>query len=684
MKKYSKGKLIPYMMWPIFLTVWWLLIAALLFLVSEKAAVVVLVATVIYAAATILMFLVRRRSILKDYISFSMDYGDMQTKLLRDLEIPYAVLDSEGKVLWNNKAFETACGSNPIGESFREMIPDVKAYSLPKHGDEERVYRSVMGGRNCRIVMRAQDTPEFDSQLKYISRAASRKLQRTVSVYLFDETEIMALRQENYDSRMVFGLLYIDNYEEVLEGFEEVKRSLLTALIDRKITKYMQNIDAVIRKLEKDKYFFIFQNRYLPWIQDDKFSLLYDVRSVNIGGPSEVGVTISIGLGVNGGTYEAGYESARAAMDLALGRGGDQAVVRDGEMITYFGGKSESIEKNTRVKARVKAHALRELVESKDNVFIMGHTNPDMDAIGAAIGVYRIVKHCKKNAYIVLNEVGNSIRATVNNFLGNPEYESTMFISSFRARELAKEDDLLVIVDVNRPSFTECPELYDIVKQVIVLDHHRRTSDSIEGAALSYIEPYASSACELVAEILQYIGDGLKLRPIEAEAMYAGIMIDTNNFLAKTGVRTFEAAAYLRRNGADVSRIRKMFRSDKEEYLQKARAIAGMEMYLNDYAFAECSGEGVESPNILAAQVANNLLEINGVKASFVFTRFQDLIYISARSIDELNVQVVMEKLGGGGHMTVAGAQLGGVTIAEAKKKVQDVLLAMLQGGELK
>ena len=684
MKNKARGKLISYMMWPMLLTGWWLVVDAVLFAINEKAAWISLGATLVFFAATLVMYLLRRRSILRDYVSFSLDYNDVSSQLLREMDLPYGVLDSEGTILWHNTAFEAACGKTVTRTNFRDLIPDVKAYSLPKHESEERMYRATIGGRNFRIVLRSQDTPEFEGQLKPVSKRSSTPLRKTVSVCLFDETEVTTLRQENYDNRLIFGLLYIDNYEEVLESFEEVKRSLLTALIDRKITKYMQNIDAVIRKLEKDKYFFIFQNRYLPWIQEDRFSLLYDVRSVNIGGPSEVGVTISVGLGVNGGTYEAGYESARAAMDLALGRGGDQAVIKDGEMITFFGGKSESIEKNTRVKARVKAHALRELVESKENVFIMGHSNPDVDAIGAAIGVYRIVKHCNKNAYIVLNEVTTAIRPTVSNFLGNAEYESTRCISAFRAREMAQEDDLLVIVDVNRPSITECPELYDRIKQVIVLDHHRRTTDSVDDAALSYVEPYASSACELVAEILQYIGEGLKLRPIEAEAMYAGIMIDTNNFLTKTGVRTFEAAAYLRRNGAEVTRIRKAFRSDKEEYLQKAKAIAGMEMFLDDYAFAECSGEGLDSPNVLAAQVANELMEINGVKASFVFTRFQDLVYISARSIDELNVQLVMEKLGGGGHMSVAGAQLGGVSIADAKQKVKDILLMMLQNGELK
>ena len=683
MKKSASGKLISYMLWPLLLTGVWLVVDVTLLFVNKKAALIAIIATVLYFAAALVMFILRRKRVLRDYIAFSASYDDVESRLLTELDIPYAVLDGESEVLWCNNAFSLVCGKG-VGTNFRDLIPDVKAYTLPKHESDERAYRSRINGKVYKIVMRAQETPEFDAQLKRIARGAKVKLTKTVSAFLYDETELTALRQENYDSRLVFGLLYIDNYDEVLDSYEEVKRSLLTALIDRKITTYMHGIDAVIRKLEKDKYFFIFQNRYLQWLQDDKFSILYDVRSVNIGGPSEVGLTISIGLGVNAKSYEEGYESARAAMDLALGRGGDQAVVRDGEMITYFGGKSESIEKNTRVRARVKAHALKELVESKENVFIMGHANPDVDAIGAAIGVYRIVKHCNKNAYIVLNEVGNAVRPTVSNFINNPEYESTMFISAFRALELAKEDDLLVIVDVNRPSFTECPELYDRIKQVIVLDHHRKTTDSVDDAALSYVEPYASSACELVAEILQYIGEGLRLRPIEAEAMYAGIMIDTNNFLTKTGVRTFEAAAYLRRNGAEVTRIRKAFRSDKKEYMERARAIAGMEMYLNDYAFAECSGEGLESPNVIGAQVANELMEIDGVKASFVFTYFQNQVYISARSIDELNVQLVMEKFGGGGHMTVAGAQLTGVTIAEAKQQVKAVLKQMLQDGTTK
>lgn len=679
MKKNAKGKLMMYMLWPVWLTAWWLLVDILLLFVNKKAAMCGFVATILYFAATVFMFFLRRKNLMRDFIDFSINYDEAESKLLKDMAIPYGILNSDGEILWCNEAFAALDRKDFIGRNFRELVPEVKAYSLPKHESEERTYRAKIGGSNYKIVLKAQETPEFDAQLHTIKRSTRIRFQRTVVAYLFDETELTNLRQENYDSRLIFGLLYIDNYEEVIDGLEDVKKSLLMALIDRKITNYMQDIDAVIRKLEKDKYFFIFQNRYLSKIQDNKFSLLYDVRSITINGPSEVGVTISIGLGVNAKSYETGYEYARAAIDLALGRGGDQAVIKDGEMISYFGGRSESIEKNTRVKARVKAHALRELVEAKDTVFIMGHTNPDVDSVGAAIGVYKIVTHCNKKAYIVLNEVGSSIRATVNPFLVSTEYDPSMFISAQRAKEIASEDDLLVIVDVNRPTMTECPELYDLIKQVIVLDHHRKAADSVDDVALSYIEPYASSACELVAEILQYIGDGIRLRSIEADAMYAGIMIDTNNFMTKTGVRTFEAAAYLRRNGADITKIRKEFRTEKHEYMLRTKAIAGMELFLDEFAFAECPADGDEATSVLAAKISNEMMQIDGIKAAFTFLEFPDMINISARSIDDINVQLIMEKLGGGGHMSAAAAQLTGVSVEEAKQRVKNILLDMIQ-----
>ncbi len=679
-----KGKLKIYLLWPVLLTIWWLVAAGILLAVNRNAAIVTFAATVLYFVVTLVMYLLRKKYILKDYVDFASDYNQVQRKMLKDLKIPYGVLDAEGMMLWCNDEFRALCGKERAGYNIRELLPDAKAFSLPKHDAEERTYRQTIGDKACRVVMRVMDTPEFREELQALELADSNgRVQRLIAVYLYDETEITRLKQENFDRRQIVGLLYIDNYEEVLDSFEEVKRSLLTALVDRKITKYMQGIDAIIRKIEKDKYFFVFENRYLATLGESKFTILDEVRSVSMGNASDTAITISMGLGVGAETYSQGYEYARAAIDLALGRGGDQVVIKDGDNITYFGGKSESVEKNTRVKARVKAHALREFIEGKEDIFIMGHANADVDCFGAAVGVYRIAKHLGKRAYIVLNEMGSAVRPMASKFLNNTDYEESMIISNLQAQELATPEALLVVVDVNRPVITECPELFEQISQVIVLDHHRRTSDSIENAALSYVEPYASSACELVAEVLQYIGDGLKLRSLEAEAMYAGIMIDTNNFLTKTGVRTFEAAAYLRRNGADVTRIRKAFRSDLQEYMEKAKAISETEFFMNQYAMAVCNAQGVESPTILGAQIANELLEINGIKASFVFTANKGKTFISARSIDEVNVQLVMEKLGGGGHMSVAGAQLSDVPVHEAMNRVREVLTKMKGTGEI-
>ena len=322
-------------------------------------------------------------------------------------------------------------------------------------------------------------------------------------------------------------------------------------------------------------------------------------------------------------------------------------------------------------------------MEGKEKVVVMGHSLGDVDSFGAAIGVYRIAKSLDKKAYIVINDITTSVRPVIERFQNNPDYEEDMFVTGAKAQEIVNSRTLLVVVDVNRPSYTECKELLHLTNTIVVLDHHRRTDEGIEHAVLSYIEPYASSACEMVAEILQYIGNDVKLKQVEADAMYSGIMIDTNNFLTKTGVRTFEAAAYLRRQGADVTRIRKGFRSEMIEYKSRAESIQLTEIYLDHYAISQCNGKGVDSPTILGAQVANELLDIQGVKASFVLTEFKEKIYVSARSIDEVNVQIIMEKLGGGGHMSMAGAQLTGCTIEEGREIIRNLLKTMQEEGEI-
>ncbi|MDO5518970.1 MAG: DHH family phosphoesterase [bacterium] len=677
------GALKTYLRWPIYLSIILLAMTVSIFMVDTEAGIIMSIYLGIYILFTVVIYYRKRSTILREIVQYATTYNCVQNKLVKQMIIPYGVLDCEGHLLWGNDEFlDIIQDEKSAKRGITNIFPEVYPGMFPS--SEMDVERHIsLGDKDYKIVIRRVIAMGAAGQ-EYVEETdseGSEEYDVIYSIYLMDETEINTCIRENKEQRLIIGLLYIDNYEEALESIDEVRRSLLIALVDRKINKQMQSIDAIIKKLEKDKYIVIFKQKYLPQLQNSRFSLLDEVRAVNIG--NDMAVTLSMGLGVNAETYLKGYESARAAIDLALGRGGDQVVIKDGDKILYYGGRSMQVEKNTRVKARVKAHALKELVEAKDNIVIMGHAIGDVDSFGAAIGIYRIAKTLNKRAYIVINEVTKSVRPLKDRFMDNPEYEEDMFLNSTKALEVTNENTLLVVVDVNRPSYTECPELLGMTPTIVILDHHRQTGEVVKNAVLSYIEPYASSTCEMVAEILQYIEEGLKLKPLEADAMYSGMIIDTNNFLMKTGVRTFEAAAFLRRSGADVTRVRKSFRSDMNEYVKKAEALSSTEVFMDHYAIAVSTSEGVDSPTVLAAQVANELLSITGIKASFVLVNYNNKIYISARSIDELNVQIVMEKLGGGGHMTVAGAQLENCTVDQAKQTVKNTLEQMKQEGEI-
>ena len=470
-------------------------------------------------------------------------------------------------------------------------------------------------------------------------------------------------------------------YEEALESIDDVRRSLFIGLIDKRVNKYFACGSAIVRKMEKDKYLAIFRYKYLEKLMSDRFSLLEDIKSVKIG--NEMTLTLSIGVGTGASDYAKNYDVAKSAMDLALGRGGDQAVVKDGEKTLYYGGKSQQMEKNTRVKVRVKAHALRQILEPTQTVLIMGHKLADIDAFGSAIGIYVICRRLGKKAHIVINDVTSSVKPFMDRFLNNDDYPRDMFLLKEEAPEYVDSQTAVIVVDVNKAKMTECPALLDICKTIIVFDHHRQSSEPITGAVLSYVDPYASSAAEMITEMIQYVEDGVKIKAFEADALYAGINIDTNGFNNKSGPRTFEAAAFLRRHGADVTRVRKMLRTDMAEYRAVAQAVSKATVYRDAFAITVFDGEGVESPTIGGAKAANQLLDISGIKASFVITAYNNIIYISARSIDEVNVQLVMEKLGGGGHMTIAGAQLTDCTVDQAVQTIKVTLDSMIQEGEI-
>lgn len=671
-------RLAVYLRWPLYLSLILLVANGIIYCVNWDAGVVMTIFVILYIIIAFCLFFSRKLSIMTDLVNYASNYSQVQRNLIRELMLPYAIFDREGCFMWGNDAFLELVGNMKLGnKEISAIIPEITEDVIPDDMLDRELHIN-WNKRDYQVVLRRIEVDSFDKSGKRIQEEEVIDNDNVlITMYLRDETEIREYMQEIDDRKLIVGLLYIDNYDEVLNDRDDMRASMLTALIDRRINKYMQSVDAIVKKLEKDKYVFMFKNKYLPQMEKNKFSLLEEVRSINVGG--DMAATISIGLGINDESYLKSYEYARIAMDLALGRGGDQAVIKNGDKISYYGGKSVQIEKKTRVKARVKAHALRELMETREQVLIMGHSIGDVDSFGSAIGIYRIAKTLGKKAHIVINEITTSVRPVINRFLKDADYEEDMFLNSQQALEIEDSNMLLVVVDVNRASYTECPELLERTKTVVVLDHHRQVGEGIENAVLSYIEPYASSACEMVTEILQYVDDNLKLRQVEADAMYSGIVIDSNNFLTKTGVRTFEAAAFLRRCGADITKVRKIFRISRLEYQLRAEAVRGMEIYMDHYAITECKAEGVESPTILGAQVANELLNISDVKASFVLTEYNQKIYISARSIDELNVQLVMEQLGGGGHLSVAGAQLTDVNIEQGKQMIRHVLKQMVE-----
>ena len=678
-KMKMKRQLRAYTKWPLLLSIMLIAVTLGMFVIKLQAGVVMTVFTVFYIMISGILYFTNKEAIIADLVNFATQYGQVQKQLLKEFAIPYALLDDNGRFVWQNEAFESVMQRGKLfRKSITSLIPEITKDRLPLEEEETEICFSN-GIDDYRVVMRRISLTEMVRESMIADAEDFEGC--LISVFLYDETKMNACIRENREQKLVTGLMYLDNYDEALESVEDVRRSLLMALIDRKINKYFSALDAIVRKTEKDKYFVVMKRKSFEALEANRFDILEEVKTVNIG--NDMAVTLSIGFGLDTASFTDDAVYARNAIDLALGRGGDQAVVKSPDKVAYYGGKSQQVEKNTRVKARVKAHALKEIIESKDMLLVMGHKISDVDTFGAAIGIYRACSIFGKKCHIVINEITTDIRALIDEFMDNPDYEEDLFVNNSEAIQLVNVNTALVVVDTNRPGYTECPELLDLCKSIVVLDHHRQGTERIENATLSYIEPYASSACEMVAEILQYISDNIKIKNIESDCLYAGIMIDTNNFMAKTGVRTFEAAAFLRRNGADVTRVRKMFRDEMQDYKARAEAVRIAELYRDEYAISVCPSEGLESPTIIGAQAANELLNINSVKASFILTNYQGKIYISARSIDEVNVQIIMERLGGGGHINIAGAQLEGVTVEEGVRKMKEVLDTMIEEGAI-
>ena len=674
-----KGKLKGYTQTPLVLTALFGAMDVWMYVLNIKAGVLGSVFVGIYFFVMLFVYWRNKPILMNELIDFATQYGTVQKRLLNEFEVPYAVMDATGKLLWMNRQFEALSEKNKgYHKSITTIFPQITRELMEKEDElelvverEECVYRASVHKIHFTDILHESSSIELTEKVQYLQ-----------VIYLFDETQMTRYRIENQEMQMVPALVYIDNYDEVLDTVEEVKKSLLVALVDRKVTKFFASIDGLVKKTENDKSFVVFQHKYLEKMEEEKFSLLEDVKSIKVG--NEMSVTLSMGIGYVGNDYTKNYEYSRMAIDLALGRGGDQVVVKTRDKISYFGGSNRQVDKSTRVKARVKALALREIMITRDKFFVMGHKIADIDSFGAAIGIYCAARQLGKKAQIVIDEVNTTLRPLKECFTPENGYPDDMFIPSQLALDEIDSHTALIVVDTNRPSYTECPNLLNRAKAIVVFDHHRQCEDVVKNAVLSYTEPYASSTCEMIAEVLQYFDEDIKLSTQEADAIYAGILIDTNNFVSKTGVRTFEAAAYLRRCGAEVTRVRKMLRNDMDAYKARAEAVRHAEVFHNMFAISVCPADNIESPTVACAQAANELLNIIGIKASFVLTEYHDRIYISARSIDEINVQLVMERLGGGGHMNSAGAQLTGCTLEDAKRTIENTLDEMIREGDIK
>ncbi len=654
--------------WPLALVILALLSAGAYFIlksadVEHDAVLFVMIGgCIVFAAA---WFILVYRHLVNSLTEASLETGENLQLKMENLEFPYAILTTRGEFIWKNEAFRHML--MPLGRDagsrvkrIGEIFPDLAGEHTLRTKEPEYV---SLGDRTYRVTVGQVMTK-----------------MPLITLLLQDETGHLSVMQELMNQKNVAGLVYVDNFEEVIKTTEPEHQGFLTVLVEQKITRYFQRFSGVVCQLQKDRYFVSLDAKALAGIREDRFSLLDDVKSVKAG--NEMVVTVSMAFGGGGASYDENYTEAQNAMDLALGRGGDQAIVKYGPNTEYFGGKSIGEASQTRVKARVKAQALRELLVSCDQVFIMGHPGADNDSFGAAVGMFRAAAVMEKPAHIILGNMAFSVRPLLERFKKSSNYPQDMFVSARQALSSIGENAMVIVVDANRPSYTECPEILSKAKNVVVFDHHRQMTETIS-ATLSYVEPYASSACELVTELLQYFRDDLKLRALEAEAIYTGIVVDTNNFADRTGVRTFDAAAYLKRSGADLIRVKKLLRDDFGHFMARTAAQHSAELYRDGFIFAECQAAGLDSPSVVGAQAANELLNIDGIKASFVLTNIDGTVFISARSIDEMNVQLIMERIGGGGHINLAGAQLKNTSVQDAVRLLKETIDAMLAEGTI-
>ncbi len=581
------------------------------------------------------------------------------------MPIPLTMVDIDGTVTWYNQKFTTILKETDLLEKkIGDLVTDFNLQELLEKDSGEMVQVKI-------------ENRSFKVFSNVVKRSHPVGPGHIIVLYWFETTPYENLKRKYNHEKLVVALVQVDNYDEVIKSTDEVNRSKVIAEIDQQLHRWASQQKGIIRKYELDKYIVLFEYQYLEQLEGKRFEILDAIRDIQEG--NHIPATLSMGIGSMGKDFQETLAYANTAKDLCLGRGGDQTAVKRNDDIKFYGGKSKAVEKRTKVKARVIAYGLRQLIEQSDHVLVMGHKQPDLDALGAALGIYRATKNRKKDAWIVLNGSNPSIEVLYSMMMKREEYQKAVISCGEAQRIKGRGRSLVIVVDTHRQVYTECPELLDDNDRVVVIDHHRRSTDFIENTLLTYHETYASSTSEMVTEIIYYMEDKLTLESLEAEALMAGIALDTKNFTFKTGVRTFEAASYLRRAGADTTVVRQMFQDDLESIVSRAEVIKKAEIILDQIAIA-ISDDHSENAQLVAAQAADTMLTIRGAKASFVLgTSDSGEVFISGRSLGDINVQVILEKLGGGGHMTVAGAQLKDTTIESARERLIESITESLE-----
>ena len=576
---------------------------------------------------------------------------------------PLVIIETDGNIIWKSSKFIHEFANIDINNYLNNIVKEIKL-ELENGSNEDKkelqdlILKQVkIGSKTYKVVGEYVESKE---------KQKNDNKEYMTTLYFIDETKNILLEQKYNNSKLCVGIIMIDNYEEIMQRLSDEDKPILTAQIERNLYDWAATFEGLIIKSERDTFILLLQQKYLKQLEEDKFNILDKIKEIEI--PGKVQSTLSIAIATEESSNYEKYKTAQSMIDIALGRGGDQAILRKDGKYIFFGGRTQELEKRTKVKARIVANALQELMEEAENIFVMGHTNSDIDAMGASLGVYRLAKTIGKQAYIVNTTVGSTLDSFLQTAKEDEEYQKTI-IGKDEAIEKINENSLLVIVDTHKTSYVDVPELLEKTNKIVIIDHHRRGTDFIENALLTFHEVYASSACELVTELLEYSEQEIKLTQLETEGLYAGIMMDTKNFTFKTGVRTFEAAAYLRKCGVDIIKVKKWFQSDLETYNKISEIVANAEI-INDTIGISIYDKEEPDTSLICAKSADELLTISNITASFVIGNLGDKICISGRSIGDINVQLILEKLGGGGHITLAGAQVEGMSIEETKQEL--------------